>query len=146
MGEANGTVDLKLGDKATDKACTTATITNVYFTNAETCFYNRAAPCVMIRPIFETCQIGLDSYTRATVIGPFWAGCQTAAARMTDNGVLFIGPYPTEHTFIYASDSERQRTSFIPDTFDSPMKLGPMDLTPRGDLRVLDQPLAPDPD
>ena len=136
MGAANGTVGLQLGDRARNRSCTTVTVKDVYFTNAETCFYNRTAPCAIIRPIFETCQIGLDTYTRATVLEPFFAGCKKAAARMTDNGVFFVGPFPTEYKFIYASSAERNRTSFFPDTFDSPMKLGPMHMTPKGELTI----------
>jgi len=136
MGEANGSVGLKLGDRERNKACTTATVENVYFTNAETCFYNRAAPCVLLRPIFETCQIGFDSYTRATLLGPFFAGCKLAAARMTDNGSLFVGPFPTEHTILYSEDTFERRTSFLPDTFDSPMKLGPLLLDDSGEMTI----------
>ena len=136
LGEANGSIGIKLGDKALDKACTTATITDIYFTNAETCFYNRAAPCIMIRPIFESCRIGLDSYTRGTVIGPFWAGCKTAAVRLTDNGLFFIGPFPAEKKILYENQIVQDRTSFFPDTFDSPMKLGLMELSPGGELKI----------
>ena len=134
LGAENGTVGLQLGDKALNKGCTTATVKDVYFTNAETCFYNRAAPCAIIRPIFESCAIGLDTYTRATITEPFFAGCKKAAARMTDNGVFFIGPFPTEYKFIYAGSAERNRTSFFPDTFDSPMKLGPLHMTRNGKM------------
>lgn len=139
MGKANGTVGLKLGDKEKNKACTTTTIREIYFTNAETCFYNRAAPCNIVRPIFETCQIGLDSYTRVTVIAPFWAGNKKAAARLTDNGGLFIGTFHGEHKFIYADKTMQDRTSFIPDTFDSPMKLGLFEFSPKGEMNVRGQ-------
>jgi hypothetical protein len=142
MGEANGSVGLKLGDKALNKGCTTATVENVYFTNAETCFYNRAAPCVLVRPIFETCQIGFDSYTRSTLLGPFFAGCKVAAARMTDNGSLFVGPFPTEHTMEFTDPAWEARTSFLPDTFDSPMKLGPMLLDDSGEMTINGQPVV----
>jgi hypothetical protein len=141
-GEANGTVALKLGDKPLNKSCTTTTLDSVYLTDAEVCFYNRAAPVVMVGPIFETCQIGLDNYSRTILLEPFFAGCQTAAARMTDNGALFIGPFSGEHKVLYAGEAERQRTSFLPSTFDSPMKLGPLDLTTRGELALLGQALT----
>ncbi len=129
-------VCVQFGDKALNKACTTATIKDVYMTYASTGLYNRASPCLVLRPIFETCQIGLDSYARTTVISPFMEGCSTAAARMTDNGVLFIGTSPTEHTFVYAGSAEKSRTSFIPDTFDNSMKLGPMELAPGGEFSI----------
>jgi len=132
MGAANGTVGLKLGDKALNKGCTTATISDVYFTNAETDFYNRAAPCLLIRPIFETCQVGLDSYTRAIIVAPFMEGCQKADARFTDNGALFIGVSAAHYKFIYEDDTIRSRTSWIPDTFDCPMKIGPLNLDHHG--------------
>ncbi len=136
QGEANGTVCLKLGDKPTNKGCTTATIKDIYFTNAETGFYSRAAPCLLIRPIFETSQIGFDNYTRAVVIAPFMEANKKADARMTDNGVLFIGISAAHYTFLYANETLRRRTSWIPDTFDCPMKLGPMHMQTNGDVTV----------
>ena len=136
QGQANGTVCLKLGDKPTNKGCTTATIKDIYFTNAETGFYSRAAPCLLIRPIFETSQIGFDNYTRAVVIAPFMEGNKKADARMTDNGALFIGISAAHYTFLYADEAYRRRTSWIPDTFDCPMKLGPLHMQPDGGVAV----------
>jgi len=111
QGAANGTVCLKLGDKPTNKGCTTATIKDLYLTNAETDFYNRAAPCLLIRPIFETCQIGLDNYTRAILVSPFMEAAKKADARMTDNGALFIGVSASQYKFLYAGEAEKRRTS-----------------------------------
>ena len=136
QGAANGTVCLKLGDKPTNKGCTTATLKDLYLTNAQTDFYNRAAPCLLIRPIFETCQIGLDNYARAILVAPFMEGAKKADARMTDNGALFIGISASQYKFLYAGETERRRTSWIPDTFDCPLKLGPMRMDHHGELSV----------
>jgi len=140
-GETNGSVGLKLGDRAEKKSCTTASVYDVYFTNAETCMYNYAAPCLLSRPIFETCALGLDSYSRAVVLEPFFAECRVDA-RLTDNGALFVGPFPTEYKIEYADATTRNRTSFLPDTFDTLMKLGRMELPAQGDLTLDGQPVA----
>lgn len=134
MGKANGTIGLKLGDKALNKGCTTATVKDIYFTNAETDFYNRAAPCLLIRPIFETCSIGLDNYARAVALSPFMEACTKADMRTADNGMLFIGPSERHYKFVYAQPGMRARTSWIPDTFDCPAKLGPLEIAHNGEI------------
>jgi hypothetical protein len=137
LGERNGTVGLKLGDKVLDKGCTTVTVKDIYFTNAETCFYNRSAPSALIRPIFESCYIGLESRTRAVVISPFFAGIKENGTPVyfEDNGALFFGTYDVHEEFKYAGDTERNSTSWIADTFDmstASMKIGPIQLEKKG--------------
>ena len=127
---------IKLGDKKLDKGCTTATLKDLYMTNAETNLYNRAAPCLLIRPIFETCQIGFDNYARSVVLSPFMEACKKADVRMTDNGALMIGVSADHYKAVYDDDTTRRRTSWIPDTFDCPAKLGPLHITHKGELSV----------
>ncbi len=142
QGKANGTCAIKIGDYPTTKGCTTVTVRDMYLTNAEVDFYNRGAPCLMIRPIFETSQIGLDSYARNTLIAPFFAGNKKADARLTANGALFIGIGKAAIKVIYDHKTTENRTSFLPDTFDVTMKLGRMDLTRKGELTVDGKPVV----
>ena len=137
LGARNGTVGLKLGNMEEDKGCTTVTVQDIYFTNAEICFYNRGAPSAIIRPIFETCHIGLESRARAVVIAPFFSGIKEngTPAYFKDNGALFFGTYDVHEAFKFDSDTERNRTSWIADTFDmttASMKIGPLQLEKNG--------------
>jgi len=127
-GAANGTTGLKLGDKPLAKACTTTTVRDVFFTNADTGFYNRAAPCSITRPIFETSQYGLKSFTRAVIINPFFSACSVADAFLEDNGALFLGPFKAEQNIVYDSATEELRSSFIGDS-SGDFKVGRLELT-----------------
>lgn len=138
LGARNGTVGLKLGDTALNKGCTTVTVQDIYFTNAETCFYNRAAPSAIIRPIFETCHVGLENRTRTVVMSPFFDEAKNEGSvpvYLKDNGGLFLGTDDAHTRFKFDSSTERDRTSWIADTFDSStaaMKIGPIQLERNG--------------
>ena len=60
--------------------------------------------CRCVRsPIFEHCRVGIQSYSRGTVIGPFCdcargtqgygRGGDAVLANLTNNGMYFIGPF-----------------------------------------------------
>jgi hypothetical protein len=133
---APGTFALKLGKCSDELAqkqqcsstvfgCTTVTIQDIYFTQADILIYTISAPQVIIRPIFEECRVGIQSFSRGIVVGPFSdnPSCDVIA-NLTDNGMYFLGFPEGQHPIHFAGDSERGRTSIMPDTFDGPMRLG----------------------
>ena len=97
---APGTYALKLGDcspelaskdqcSSSEHGCTTVTIQDIYFTVADILIYTISAPQVIIRPIFEECRVGIQSYTRGVVVGPFSdnPSCNVLA-NLTNNGMV----------------------------------------------------------
>eukprot|EP01052_Picozoa_sp_SAG31_P002841 SAG31_NODE_103_length_25164_cov_12.124317_9_plen_71_part_00 len=49
-------------------------------------------------------------------------------ANLTNNGMYFLGFPEGQHPVHFAGSSERDRSSFMPDTFDGPMRLGSLSL------------------
>lgn len=133
---APGTYALKLGKcppeleaknecSSTSYGCTTVTIQDIYFTQADILIYTISAPQVIIRPIFEECRVGIQSYSRGIVVGPFSdnPSCDVLA-NLTNNGMYFVGFPEGQHPIHFAGQSEMARSSIMPDTFDGPMRLG----------------------
>jgi hypothetical protein len=128
-GVLNETTGLKL--RAINGLC----VKDVSASKAHYGIHNGGSPSVIIRPAFDDCEIGLDNYTRAIVISSSF-GDVTTPAKMTDNGALFLGTYDKHESFAFAGTDERNRTSWIPDTFDSlnPLKLGLLEMDHTGDF------------
>jgi hypothetical protein len=128
-GVLNGTIGLHL--QAINGVC----VKDVSVAKAHYGIHNGGSPSVIIRPAFDDCEIGLDNYTRAVVISSSF-GDVTIPARMTDNGALFLGTNDKHGSFAFAGTAERNRTSWIPDTFDSlnPLKLGLLEMDHTGDF------------
>ena len=86
----------------TVKGCTTVTIESIYFTQADILIYTISAPQVIIRPIFEECRVGIQSYSRGIVVGPFSdnPSCDVLA-NLTNNGMYFLGFPEGQHPVHY---------------------------------------------
>lgn len=79
-------------------------------------------------------RVWLQSYSRGVVIAPFMddPSCNVIA-NLTNNGMYFLGFPEGQHKVHYNGETERARSSFMPDTFDGPMKLGLMELGSEGE-------------
>ena len=137
-GTANGTIGLKLGDYDSGYIVNSATVKDMYFTMAEIDFYNNALPCTIIRPIFEFAQYAMENHSRSVLMAPFMAAVPPSEGsynlKIEDNGMLFLGTANAEDGFDFGSGGAEDRTSWIPDTFDSPMKLGTLGMNQQGNF------------
>ena len=128
-GVLNGTTGLKI--PSMNGLC----IKDVSVSKAHYGIHNGGSPSVIIRPAFDDCEIGLDNYSRAVIISASFGDLNTPA-RMTNNGALFLGTGGEQGNFAFAGSSELNRTSWIPDSFDSSntLKLGLMEMDSTGDF------------
>ena len=139
IGATNGTIGLKLGDYDSGYVVHRATVKDMYITVAEIDFYNNASPCTIIRPIFEVAQYAMENHSRSVLMAPFIEAIPFGGGpynlKIEDNGMLFLGTANAQDGFEYGSSADEDKTSWIPDTFDSDtMKIGLLEMDHTGDF------------
>jgi hypothetical protein len=132
FGSANGTIGLKLGDYDSGYVVNRATVKDMYITVSEIDFYNNASPCTIIRPIFEVARYAMENHSPSVLMAPFVEAISAGSFKIADNGMLFLGTANSEDRFEFPTPADRAKTSWIPDTFDSPLKIGTFEMNPQG--------------
>jgi hypothetical protein len=104
----------------------------MYITVSEIDFYNNASPCTIIRPIFEVARYAMENHSPSVLMAPFVEAISAGSFKIADNGMLFLGTANSEDRFEFPTPADRAKTSWIPDTFDSPLKIGTFEMNPQG--------------
>jgi hypothetical protein len=105
---------------------TTVTVSNTYVTGFEHDIETSTQGYVFNRIICETADKGIVSTVRGTLIEPYFSAIDTYDIDLATNGALVVGyvgsdVWPTKIN--WASETIRQRTSFLPSTHDLPAQL-----------------------